>query len=137
VGNRPDDAARWVPGSAGGFDLDHGGCGAALGAEMAQGIRARRALRYHARMRSKSLALDQRPPQGDVHRGIKQGALSALDDYFRRTGRRVYVSSDLLVTYPGEPAFVPDLLAVLDVDAQPRVGWDVDAELRRGEGSIS
>ncbi|CAN5865935.1 hypothetical protein BH11MYX4_BH11MYX4_60320 [soil metagenome] len=69
-----------------------------------------------------------KPPEGDLHRKAKQGALSALDDFFRRAGRRIYLSSELIVFYPGEPRFVPDLIAVLDVDPHDRTRWVVDAE---------
>lgn len=79
-----------------------------------------------------SLPLEMQPPEGDFHRTVKQSALSALDDFFRRAGRRIYLSSELLVMYPGEPSFAPDLLAVLDVDPHPRSRWVVDAEDGRG-----
>ncbi len=70
------------------------------------------------------------PPEGDLHRKTKQGALSALDDFFRRAGRRIYLSSELAVFYPGEPSFIPDLLAVLDVPSHDRMRWVVDVEGR-------
>ena len=60
------------------------------------------------------------PPEGDVHRKAKDGPLGALDAYFRRIGRRVYLSSNLPVYYPGEPIFAPDLIAVLDVEPHER-----------------
>ena len=69
------------------------------------------------------------PPEGDVHRKVKERAMSALGDFLRRAGRKIYLSSELIVLYPGERAFVPDLLAVLDVGhpaARPRAGGDVD-----------
>ncbi len=74
------------------------------------------------------LPVDLHPPEGDLHRKTKQGALSALDDFFRRAGRRIYLTSELAVFYPGERSFVPDLLAVLDVDAHDRMRWVVDHE---------
>jgi Uma2 family endonuclease len=63
------------------------------------------------------------PPEGDVHRKAKDGPLGALDAYFRRIGRRVYLSSNLPVYYPGERLFAPDLIAVLDVDPHERDRW--------------
>jgi hypothetical protein len=36
-------------------------------------------------------------PEGDLHRLPKQRGLEALDAYFRRTGRRVYLSAELPV----------------------------------------
>jgi Uma2 family endonuclease len=74
--------------------------------------------------------LDLAPPEGDAHRIPKQRALEALEAFFRRAGRRVYLSSELLVYYPGEQAFAPDLIAVLDVDTRPRMRWVVAEESR-------
>lgn len=74
------------------------------------------------------LPVELHPPEGDVHRKLKQSALSALDDFFRRARRRLYLSSELAVFYPGERSFVPDLIAVLDVDAHDRTRWVVDDE---------
>ncbi|MDI3289456.1 Uma2 family endonuclease [Polyangium sp. 15x6] len=67
-------------------------------------------------------------PEGDPHRKAKNRALDALDTFFRKMGRRVYLSSDLAVYYPGEPMFSPDLLAVVDVDPHERMKWVVNAE---------
>ena len=75
-----------------------------------------------------SLPLEAKPPEGDLHRKAKQSALGALDDFFRRAGRRIYRSSELIVYYPGERSFVPDLIAVLDVDSHDRTRWVVDVE---------
>jgi Uma2 family endonuclease len=68
------------------------------------------------------------PPEGDTHRKAKVGALDALDAFFRRIGRKVYLSSELSVYYPGEPRFAPDVLAVLDVEPLPRNSWVVSHE---------
>lgn len=68
------------------------------------------------------------PPEGDPHRIPKQRALEALDAYFRRKGRRVYLSTELPVYYPDEPVFAPDLIAVLDVDPKERLRWVVADE---------
>jgi Uma2 family endonuclease len=75
-----------------------------------------------------SLPLEMNPPEGDAHRTAKTAALEALDDFFRRAGRRIYLSSELLVLYPGERGFVPDVLAVLDVEPRERMRWVVDTE---------
>jgi len=77
-----------------------------------------------------SLPIELHPPEGDLHRKTKQGALGTLDDFFRRAGRRIYLSSELAVFYPGERSFVPDLLAVLDVDPHDRMRWVVSKEER-------
>jgi Uma2 family endonuclease len=67
-------------------------------------------------------------PEGDPHRKAKKSALDALDGFFRRAGRRIYLSSEIGVYYPGERRFSPDLLAVLDVEPHDRMTWVVDAE---------
>lgn len=71
------------------------------------------------------------PPEGDLHRVPKQRGLEALDAFFRRMGRRIYLSSELPVYYPGERMFAPDLIAVVDVDPHERMRWVV-AEEERG-----
>lgn len=68
------------------------------------------------------------PPEGDLHRIPKAKAMEALDEFFRSTGRRVYLSSELPVYYPGERMFAPDLIAVLDVETHPRDKWVVSIE---------
>jgi Uma2 family endonuclease len=70
------------------------------------------------------------PPEGDPHRVPKKSAFEALDEYFRRRGRQVYLSSELPVYYPDEPMFAPDLIAVLDVDPHERERWVVSDEGR-------
>jgi Uma2 family endonuclease len=72
--------------------------------------------------------LDLLPNEGDPHRKAKRGALDALDGFFRRSGRRVYLSSELSVYYPGERRFAPDLLAVTDVELHERSSWVVATE---------
>ena len=76
------------------------------------------------------LPLETHPPEGDVHRKAKQGALGTLEEFFRRAGRRVYLSSELAVYYPGEPSIAPDVLAVLDVPSHDRMRWVVANEGR-------
>jgi len=70
------------------------------------------------------------PPEGDRHRLPKERALEALREHFRRTRRRVYLSSELPVYYPSERVFGPDVLAVLDVEPHLRESWVVDHEQR-------
>lgn len=74
--------------------------------------------------------IELQPPEGDWHRKAKESALRSLDDFFRRAGRRIYLSSELAVFYPGEARFAPDLLAVLDVEPHERMTWTVDKEGR-------
>ncbi len=68
------------------------------------------------------------PPEGDHHSTPKNAAKDALSRYFQRTGRRVYVSSEIAVYYPNERVFAPDVIAVLDVDPRLRDSWLVDLE---------
>ena len=68
------------------------------------------------------------PPEGDRHRLPKQRALDALGEFFRRTRRSVYLSSELPIYYPGETVFAPDVIAVLDVDPHERDRWVVAQE---------
>jgi len=68
------------------------------------------------------------PPEGDRHRVPKTRAMEALGEFFRRIGRRVYLSSELPVYYPNERVFGPDLIAVLDVEPHERDRWVVSLE---------
>lgn len=68
------------------------------------------------------------PPEGDAHFNAKVGARDVLGSYFARTGRRVYLASELPVYYPGEPLFAPDVMAVLDVELRERQNWTVRDE---------
>ena len=70
------------------------------------------------------------PPEGDAHSRPKWRAREALDDWFRRRGRSVYLGSELPVYYPGERMFAPDLIAVLDVSGHERLSWVVSDEKR-------
>lgn len=69
-------------------------------------------------------------PEGDLHVEAKITALQTLDAYFKKIGRKVYLSTEIGVYYPGEPRFAPDLLAVLDVETHPRMKWVVAHEGR-------
>lgn len=53
--------------------------------------------------------------EGTPHSRTKINAYKDLGDHFGRSGRRVFLATELCVVYPGEPAIVPDLLAVMDV----------------------
>ncbi|HVK68162.1 MAG TPA: Uma2 family endonuclease, partial [Polyangium sp.] len=71
---------------------------------------------------------------GQAHTIAKQRAVDRLRGHFNATGRRIFLAEgELSVLYPGEPAFCPDILAVLDV-AQPeddeRMAWVVADEGR-------
>jgi len=70
---------------------------------------------------------------GQPHNLAKRRATERLRRHFDAIGRRIYLAEELNVLYPGERAFCPDILAVLDV-AQPeedeRMGWVVADEGR-------
>jgi Uma2 family endonuclease len=68
------------------------------------------------------------PPEGDRHRIPKERAVEALGEHFRRIRRRIYLSSELPVYYPGQSVFAPDVIAVLDVEPHERDRWVVSAE---------
>ncbi len=67
-------------------------------------------------------------PEGDPHRDPKEKALEALREYFRRLRRTGDRSAELPVYYPAERRFAPDIIAVLDVEPQPRNRWVVAHE---------
>ena len=69
--------------------------------------------------------IDVFAPEGDPHRKAKTSTLDALEKHFRRTGRKVYLSSELPVYYPGTPRIVPDVIAVCDVEPHERNKWVV------------
>jgi Uma2 family endonuclease len=69
-------------------------------------------------------------PEGDPHRIPKTKALEALEEYYRRIRKKIYLSSELPVYYPDEEMFAPDLVAVLDVESHPRSSWVVSHEGR-------
>lgn len=66
--------------------------------------------------------------EGDRHLDAKIAVRETLRRYFASRGRRIYVSASQAVHHPGEPMFVPDILAVRDVDPHPRTSWFVSAE---------
>lgn len=72
--------------------------------------------------------------EGRPHKRAKSRALDMLGLHFKTLGRHVYLAEEMAVMYPGEEAFSPDVLAVLDVpqpDDDPRLAWVVANE-RRG-----
>jgi len=74
------------------------------------------------------IPLDAMPAEGDQHNKAASGARSTLDAFFRRIGRRIYISSNLPVFYPGERRFAPDVMAVREVDPRDREKWVVATE---------
>lgn len=68
------------------------------------------------------------PPEGTRHFEAKVTAMDTLRRFYRRSGRRAFVASELSVHYPGERVFVPDLLVVFDVEDHDRTRWLVTRE---------
>ncbi len=62
-------------------------------------------------------------PEGDFHRVPKEKARESLSEHYRSIGRKVYLSSELPVYYPGKTMFAPDLIAVIDVETHQRDKW--------------
>jgi Uma2 family endonuclease len=73
-------------------------------------------------------ASEAHPPEGDHHTEAVYGARTALRRFFDKTGRSIYVGTNLPVYYPGRSMFSPDVMAVLDVQTQPRSSWIVSKE---------
>ncbi len=68
------------------------------------------------------------PPEGDPHWHPVARARTTLERWFRRAGRRVYISGNLAMYYPGERVFSPDIIAVADVETHERDRWVVSDE---------
>jgi Uma2 family endonuclease len=68
------------------------------------------------------------PPEGDPHWNASTGARQTLDGFFRRIGRKIYISGNMAVYYPNERFFSPDVIAVLDVETRERNSWVVTKE---------
>jgi Uma2 family endonuclease len=73
-------------------------------------------------------ASEAHPPEGDHHTEAVYGARTALRRFFGKSGRSVYVGTNLPVYYPGRSMFSPDVMAVLDVATHPRSSWIVSKE---------
>lgn len=71
--------------------------------------------------------LEAQAPEGDWHREARSAVFDTLRDFFDRIGKRIYLTSDLKVYYPGRRAFAPDVLEAHQVGSQrggrgPRLG---------------
>jgi Uma2 family endonuclease len=71
--------------------------------------------------------------EGTRHTRPKINAYKDLTNHFVRAGRRVFLATELCVLYPGQPAIVPDLLAVMDV-ADPERERDTWRVVDEGRG---
>lgn len=70
------------------------------------------------------------PSEGTPHERTVRQVCNTLDDFFARNGRPVVIAANLAVYYPREPAFAPDILAVVDVGMHERMRWLVSEEER-------
>jgi len=75
-----------------------------------------------------SVPFELYPPEGDLHSGAKDGIASALSEFYRSVGKRMYISKELATYYPDERVFCPDVLVVSDVETHPREKWVVSHE---------
>jgi Uma2 family endonuclease len=69
--------------------------------------------------------------EGRPHKKAKTRTLDALGLHFKATGRVVYLAEEMAALYPGQKAFTPDILAVLDVEEpedDERMSWVVADE---------
>ena len=69
--------------------------------------------------------------EGRPHKKAKTRALDRLGLHFSAVGRAVYLAEEMAVLYPGQAAFTPDVLAVLDVvepEDDQRMAWVVADE---------
>jgi Uma2 family endonuclease len=69
--------------------------------------------------------------EGRPHKKAKARAVDLLGLHFKAMGRVIYVAEEMAVVYPGEAAFSPDVLAVLDVpqpEEDERLAWVVADE---------
>jgi Uma2 family endonuclease len=72
------------------------------------------------------------PPEGDRHYEAYSNARETLTRWYRERQRKVYISGNLPVYYPGERMFSPDVIAVTDVSPHARESWIVSQEGNRG-----
>lgn len=70
------------------------------------------------------------PPEGTRHLEAKITAFDTLRRFYRRSGRKAFVASELAVHHPGERVFIPDVLMVFDVEDHDRTKWLVTREGR-------
>jgi Uma2 family endonuclease len=76
---------------------------------------------------------DELMGEGRPHKQAKSRAIDLLGLHFKAKGRTVYLAEELSVLYPGERAFAPDVLAVVDVpqpEDDERLAWVVADEGR-------
>ena len=74
---------------------------------------------------------ETQPPEGTAHERAIRGTLDRIERHFRRRGRGLFLATNLLIEYPDEPGFAPDLVAVVDIPVgEERNTWHVEREGR-------
>jgi Uma2 family endonuclease len=74
---------------------------------------------------------ETQPAEGTAHERAIRGTLDRVERHFKRRGRGLFLASNLLIEYPEEPGFAPDLVAVVDVPVgEERTSWHVEREGR-------
>jgi Uma2 family endonuclease len=71
--------------------------------------------------------------EGRPHKKAKVRAIDLLGMHFKAKGRDIYLAEEMSVVYPGEVAFSPDVLAIVDVpqpEDDERLSWVVADEGR-------
>lgn len=101
---------------------------AATWAQLTEEEKVRIEDRIYAALNADVLAMSE----STLHFRPKVNAYKDLEDHFSRTGRQVFLACELAVLYPGEDAFAPDMLAVVDVEdpQRDRDSWRVVDEGR-------
>jgi Uma2 family endonuclease len=77
-----------------------------------------------------ALPLTEVMSEGTPHSDAKMTVVSSLRRFFGQRRRGLFIAPELMVAYPGEPTFVPDVLAVRDVELRHRTSWMVVDEGR-------
>jgi Uma2 family endonuclease len=72
-----------------------------------------------------ALPLTEVMSEGTPHSDAKMTVVASLRRFFGQRQRGMFIAPELMVMYPGEPTFVPDVLAVRDVELKPRNSWIV------------
>jgi len=67
-------------------------------------------------------------PEGRLHYDAVCLTQGTLRTHFGAAGRKIYIAANAPVYYPGERMFSPDVMAVLDVEDDPRDSWSVLVE---------
>ena len=76
------------------------------------------------------MPLSETMSEGMRHTNAKMAVVDRLRRFYKSSNRGILIAPELAVLYPGERSFVPDVLAVRDVDLHNRDAWIVMDEGR-------